>query len=285
MAPTAHLTEETFEGAGGLNIFMRSWRPAAAPRAVIVIVHGFDSHSGHYFWVADQLVANGFAVYALDLRGRGKSQGERYYVEKFADYTSDVHTLVKLAKARETGLPVFLFGHSAGGVISCGYTLDHQAELAGLICESFAFEVNVPDFALGILKGLSHLVPHAHLVRLELPAFSRDPKVIQAMKDDPLIENEVQPAQTAAEMIRASDRIRKSFPRITLPVLILHGTLDRVTKPHGSQFFYDNAGSKDKTLKLYNGHFHDLMNDINKEAVMADVVTWIEPRLKAQKML
>src|SRR5688572_27428869 len=112
------MLEERIDGTGGLGIFVRSWRPEEKPRAVVVIVHGFNSHSGHYFWVAEQLVAAGLAVYALDLRGRGKSDGERFFVDKFSDYTSDVHLLVKLAKAREPGLQVFLLGHSAGGVIS-----------------------------------------------------------------------------------------------------------------------------------------------------------------------
>ena len=121
-------------------------------------------------------MANGLAVYALDLRGRGQSEGERFYVENFADYVSDLATLIKLAKSREPGLPVFLLGHSAGGVISCVYALDHQAELAGLICESFAFQVPAPDFALAVLKGLSHIAPHAHVLKLKNKDFSRDPE-------------------------------------------------------------------------------------------------------------
>ena len=271
--------EETFEGVGGFNIFFRSWRPEGKARAVVAIVHGFNSHSGHYLWVADQLVAGGLAVYALDQRGRGKSDGERFYVEKFADYVTDVHTLVTLAKSREPGLPVFVLGHSAGGVISCGYALEHQAELAGLICESFAFQVPAPDFALAVIKGLSHLAPHAHVLKLPNEGFSRDPRVVEALNADPLIAHEVQPTHTVAEMVRADERLKKEFPLITLPVLILHGSADKVTRPEGSQFFYDTAGSKDKTLKLYEGHVHDLLNDIDKEKVMADITGWIAQRL------
>ena len=133
-----------------------------------------------------------------------------------------------------------------------------------------------PDFALAVLKGLSHLAPHAHVLRLKNEDFSRDPEVVQAMNDDPLIAHEVQPTQTVAEMVRADERLKKEFPLITLPVLILHGTADKVTKPSGSQLFYDTAGSTDKTLKLYEGHFHDLLNDVDKEVVMADIKGWIE---------
>lgn len=281
MAPglVATTTDERIEGVGGLGIQVRSWRPAGKPRGVMVIVHGFNSHSGYYGWVAEEFVADGLAVYALDLRGRGRSEGERFYVQEIAEYVHDVSALVTLAKSREPGLPVFLLGHSAGGVVACIYTLEHQSELAGLICEDFAHQVPAPDFALAVLKGLSHVVPHAHVFRLQNENFSRDPKVVQAMNEDPLIAGETQPTQTMAQMVLADERLKAEFPLITLPVLILHGTLDKVTKPSGSQFFYERAGSTDKTLKLYQGHFHDLLNDIDKEVVMEDIKGWINARL------
>ena len=271
--------EERVPGVGGLNIFVRSWRPAATARGVVVICHGFNAHSGMYQWVAEQFAASGLAVYALDLRGRGRSDGERFYVEKIADYVSDVATVIALAKKREPGRPVFLLGHSAGGVVSCLYTLENPADLAGLICESFAFQVPAPDFALAVLKGLSHVVPHSRVVKLKNEDFSRDPVVVQAMNNDPLIAHEAQATLTMAEMVRADERLKREFPRVTLPVLILHGTMDKVTKPAGSQLFFDAAGSRDKTLKLCDGHFHDLLNDIGKEKVMADITRWIEAHL------
>jgi acylglycerol lipase len=276
------MDEGSFEGVGGLKIFTRSWHPTdGKPRAVVVIVPGFNSHSGHYLWVGEQFAANGLAVHALDLRGRGKSDGERLYVAKFDDYVNDVATLVTKAKSYHPGLPVFVLGHSAGGVVSCIYTLEHQAEIAGLICESFAHEVPAPDFALAVLKGLSHVAPHAHVLKLNNEDFSRDPKVVEFMNNDPLIAHEVQPTQTVAEMVRADERLKKEFPLITLPVLILHGTLDKATKPSGSQRFYDMAGSTDKTLKLYEGHYHDLLNDLDKEIVMADIQQWIDKHIPA----
>ena len=166
LGQTHTMKEEKIPGPGALGIFVRSWCPARA-RGVVVICHGVNSHSGYYIWAAEQLVANGLAVYALDLRGRGKSDGERYYLEKIADYVDDVARARDAGEAREPGLPVFLLGHSAGGVVSCVYTLEHQAELAGLICESFAFQVPAPDFALAVLKGLSHVVPHAHVLQAQ----------------------------------------------------------------------------------------------------------------------
>jgi acylglycerol lipase len=277
------MNEIHFEGLGGLNIFARVWRPeTSAPRAVVVIAHGVNSHSGYYTWVGEQLSSAGLAVYALDHRGRGRSDGERYFVKTVDEYVTDIATFIQLAKSREPGLPVFLLGHSAGGVMSAVYTLDHQSELAGFICESFAFRVYAPDFALAVLKGVSHLAPHAHVLRLPIKEFSRDPKVVEAMLADPMIADEVQPTSTVAALVRADERLDKEFPRITLPVLILHGTTDKVTKPSGSQRFFDTAGSTDKELKLYDGHAHDLLNDLGKEAVLADIRAWIDRRIPAR---
>src|SRR5262245_13137787 len=273
------MNEERFEGTKGLSIFFRSWHPTGKPRAVVAICHGLNAHSGEYLWTGDQMQAAGFAVYALDLRGRGKSDGEPFYVEDVGDYVSDVAMLIELAKKREPGVPVYLLGHSAGGVVSCLYALDNQAEIAGLICEDFAFQVPAPDLALAVVKGISHLAPHAHALKLHNEDFSRDPRVVKSKNDDPLIAHEVQPAATVAALVRADERLKSEFALIKLPVFILHGTADKVTKLSGSQMFYDNAGSADKTLKLYEGLYHDLLNDVDKEEVMSDILAWIDKRL------
>ena len=276
----AAMNEATIEGKDGLKIHVREWQPAQKPSAVVVIVHGFKAHGGLYEWSAEQLTHHGLAVYALDLRGHGRSEGERLYVEKMADFVDDVRRCVAHARAREPGLPVFVLGHSAGGVVSCMYALEHQHELAGLVCESFAHEVPASDFALFVLKGLSHVAPHAHVLKLEDKDFSRDPAFVERMLNDPLIERAGYPIQTVAEMVRADERLKREFKDITLPVLILHGTEDRVTKLHGSQVFHELGGSSDKTLKLYDGYFHDLLNDVGKERVLADIAEWITARTR-----
>ena len=275
------MKESTFDGVGGLKIFTRSWQPEGKTRGVVVIVHGLNSHSGQYLWVGEQFATKGLAAYAIDLRGRGRSEGERYYVEKIEDFTDDVATLVRTAKLENPGLPVFVLGHSAGGVVSCVYTLDHQSEIDGLICESFAYDLPVPDIVLSFLKGLSYITPHTHVFSLKNKDFSRNPDVVESMDNDPLIMGESQPAQTARVMINAASRLNEEFPLIKLPVLILHGTDDKATNPAGSQEFYQHAGSTDKTLKLYEGHYHDLLNDIDKEVVMTDIENWIDERIPA----
>ena len=269
------MMEEYFEGSRGLKLFMRSWRPQSTPRGVVMIVHGLMSHSGLYEWAADNLVSHGFAVYALDLRGHGKSEGEFYFAETVDQYVDDVANAVAIAKSREPGLPVFVLGHSAGGVISCEYALGHQADIAGLVCESAAHEVPASEFTLAALKGLSRIAPHLHVFRLKDEDFSRDPKFVEKMKADPLVHHIAYPSSTVAALVRTDERLKNEFPKITLPVLIVHGTADKVTSPSGSKHFYERAGSTDKTLKLYEGHYHDLLNDVDRDLVMADMTEWI----------
>ncbi|ATY31740.1 alpha/beta hydrolase [Sphingomonas psychrotolerans] len=271
--------EATFTSAGELDIFYRVWQPAAAPRAVVVICHGVNSHGGQHAWAAERFVESGYVVLALDLRGRGRSAGERFYVEDIADYVADVAGTIGIAKARYPGLKLFLLGHSAGGVTSASYVLDHQAEIDGFICESFAFQVPAPGFALAAIKGLSHIAPRLGVLKLKNEDFSRDPEWVAALNADPLIENETQPAATVAALVRADERLREEFPTITLPVLILHGTADKATVCEGSVFFHETAGSADKTLKLYKDHYHDLLADVGKEEVMADIKAWLEAHL------
>ncbi len=276
------MREESFRGVGGLNIFFRSWHPEGKPRAVLVIVHGFNSHSGQYLWAADRFAASGYAVYALDQRGRGKSEGDRFYVERVEDYVDDVATFVALAKSREPRLPIFVLGHSAGGVISCVYALDHQKEIDGLICESFAFKVPAPELLLKTVKWLAGRFPRLPVLKLPNKGFSRDAKVVESMNKDPLIAKEIQPAITVAAMLRANERLEREFARIKLPVLILHGAADTVTLPIGSKMFQEYAGSDDKILKIYPDHVHDLLNDIGKEKVIADIMGWMSPRIRTR---
>jgi acylglycerol lipase len=273
------MQEESFKSLGGLEIHLRSWQPKGKPGAVVTICHGVNSHSGQYAWAAEQFAAKGFAVYAVDLRGRGKSEGERFYVETIDEYVADVGGMIAIARERHPGLPVYLLGHSAGGVVACSYTLDHQDDIDGLICESFAFQVPAPGFALAAIKGLSHVAPRLGVLTLHMKDFTRDPVALRALEDDPLTKGEVQPAMTVAALARADERLHDSFGQITLPVLILHGTADKATVCKGSEYFHQHAGSKDKTLKLYDGHFHDLLNDFGKEGVMADIAGWLAARL------
>ncbi len=275
------MQRSSFIGVGGIKIATRSWAPASEARAILILIHGFNAHSGYMEWPAEQLAARGFACYALDLRGRGESEGERFYVEKFQDYLDDVDTLVRTARDENPGLPVYVLGHSAGGVIGATYVFDHHDEIAGLICESFAFDVGLPHLVQLALEGVGALAPHVHVFSLKNEDFSRDPAAVERMNNDPLIAKEAQPAETAAELLKAAARLKENIPEFTSPVLIIHGTADKAARSAGSQYFYDHAASTDKTLKLYEGHFHDLLNDLGKEEVMADIQAWLDERVSA----
>lgn len=274
--------EGTFEGVGGLRIATRTWRPEGAVRGIMILIHGFNSHSGYMSWPAEQFAGAGFAAYALDHRGRGKSEGERFYVEKFSDWLEDVDKLVGIARSENPGVPVYMLGHSVGGVIASSYAFEHQAEIAGLICESWAFDVGLPNLVQLAFEGVGYLAPHLPLYSLKNEIFSRDPDVVAQMNSDPLIANEKEPAETASEVLKAAARLKENMPNLNVPVFIIHGTDDKATLPRGSQYFYDNVGSTDKTLKLYEGGYHDLLNDIDKETVMADILAWINERIPAE---
>lgn len=275
------MSEKSFESRDGLNIVYHETRPDGAPRGIVVINHGVNSHGGQHAWTSGEFAKNGFAAYAIDMRGRGKSGGKRLALNDVSEHTGDLHQLIGIAKAADPGLPLFLLGHSAGGVVSTTYALDHQAELKCFICESFAYKVPAPAPVLWLVKKvLGPLFPGLKILKLKMEDFTRDPAALAALLADPLTKNEVQPAGTVAALLRATDRMRREFPTITLPVLIIHGTEDRATMYQGSQEFFDRAGSTDKTLKLYQGHWHDLLNDVGKEQVFADILAWIEARLK-----
>lgn len=270
--------EHWLEGTGG-RIFNRHWEPQGAAKASLVLCHGVNSHGGQYLRAAGDFAARGFAVTALDLRGRGRSDGERFYIESIDEYVADLSLAIEHARSLRPELPVFLLGHSAGGVTAVTYALDHQDRIAGLICESFAFRVFAPNFALKLLEGASHLLPHAHVLKLKMADFSRDPAWVAELEADPLTLDETQPVATVAAFARAGERFEREFSRIRLPVFILHGTADKATRPDGSEQFFREAGSADKTLKLYEGHYHDLLNDLGREGVIEDIAGWIAGRL------
>jgi acylglycerol lipase len=272
-------TSAAFINQNGLRIFYRNWIPQAKPKGIVMIIHGLNSHSGYYQDFAAQLTKNGFQVYAMDLAGRGQSQGERYYIADYHDVFSDIDALMDIAGAAVPLTPVFLFGHSAGGVFAAAYAVQKQYKLKGLISESFAFKIPAPAFALASIKFLAHIIPHIRLVKLNNQDFSRDKSHVFKMNNDPLLENEKQPAKTMQQLLLAAQYLKRQMPAIQLPVLMLHGTADRATDPAGSKYFMKHASSSDKELKLYEGYYHDLLNDKHQGIIIGDILMWLNQRV------
>jgi acylglycerol lipase len=269
---------ETFINQKGQRIFFRSWQPKGQPKGILMIIHGLNSHSGYYQRFGEQLREAGYEVYAMDLAGRGQSEGERYYIADYHDVFADIDLLIGVAGAKLPSAPVFLFGHSAGGVFASAYAVQNQAKLHGLISESFALQIPAPSFALHALKFLARFIPHTRLVKLNNEDFSRDNSLLMKMNSDPLLENEKQPTKTMQQLIRAAEYLKAEMAAIELPVLILHGTADKATVPAGSEYFLEHISSADKQLKLYEGHYHDLLNDTGKEIIIRDILVWLNQR-------
>lgn len=248
-------------------------------KGILLIIHGLNSHSGYYQHFARQLNENNFEVYAIDLCGRGQSDGERYYIGDYNEIIADLDLFFNMVTATHPTLPVFLLGHSAGGVLASIYALHHQNQLKGLISESVALQVPVPGFVLAIIKFLSHIIPHTRLVKLNNGDFSRDKAVVTTMNNDPLLAKERQPAKTMQQLLLAAECLKKEMPEIILPLLILHGTADKATSSGGSEYFMEHASSVDKQLHLYEGHYHDLLNDKYNGIVCRDIVRWLHERV------
>lgn len=267
--------------ADGLTLFTQRWTPDASPRAAVVLVHGYAEHSGRYAHVAAHLNEHGIAVYTYDQRGFGRSEGRRAYVESFDYLLDDLDRVLAHTRGRlDADVPLFLMGHSMGGAVCALYVIEYRPDLAGLILSSPAVEVN-PDLApllRKVARLLGWIAPTLPTVRTPDGAISRDPAVVEQAANDPLNYHGRVLARTGAEMLRASQRIQNAMHTIRLPLLIFHGTADRLTDPSASTRFYRAAPSSDKTLNRYEGLYHETLNEPEREKVLNDLVGWIETR-------
>ena len=273
--------EDRFETHDGLQLHENRWLPERDPAAaVVVVVHGIIEHSGRYAPAAAALNRQGYAVYAMDLRGHGKSDGSRVAIRRFDEYLADLELFLDRVRAREPGKPLFLFGHSMGGAIVTLFALSRQPDVRGLVLSAPAFRIAGRLFpVLRRLAALfSRLLPWLRVTQLGYSMLSRDPQVIARFKSDPLVFHGRFPVRTGAEILRAARRIQDQMEAINLPFLLLHGTGDFVTDPEGSRQLHARAASADKTIKLYDGLYHDLLNEPEKEQVTADLIEWLNAR-------
>jgi len=256
--------EGNFKGYQDFNIYYQCWLPEGRPKAVLLIAHGFAEHSGRYGNVVDYFVPKGYAVYAPDHRGHGRSDGERVQVENFSDYTRDLKTFFDIVRKEKPDEKIFLIGHSMGSVISLVYALRYQHELAGLITSGG-----------GIARPGEPPPPRRTGEPLDASMLSRDPAVVEAYVNDPLVYRGPIPERSALSDMRST--LPERVAEIKLPVLIMAGT----GRPDGerSKVLHELIGSEDKTLKLYEGLLHEIFNEPEHRQVMADMEAWLEARL------
>ena len=264
----------------GLRLFTRHWRPDGPRRAAVALVHGYAEHSGRYDHIAATFAEVGVATYAFDLRGHGQSEGRRVYVDDFNRYLDDLGLFLDKVRAHSPG-PLFLFGHSMGGLISLAFVLNRHPELQGLLLSAPALQVN-PDLA-PILRRFARLLgwvaPTLPTVRSPQGAISRDPKVVADAESDPLNYHGRIPARTGAELLRVGDAVRQRLTELTMPFLVLHGTGDRLASATWSQQLYEQAAAADKTLRLYDGLYHETFNEPENKRVLRDLRNWLTAHL------
>ena len=271
--------EGTFTGAGGLELVYQCWRPEA-PRGVLAIVHGIGEHSGRYPNVVSYLVERGYAVYGFDQRGHGRSPGQRGHVDAFADLREDVQAFLAMVSSAEPGRPLFLMGHSLGGLIVLNYVLYHPEGLQGVIASGPALaQTGVSPFLMSLARFLSRIWPRFSLdTNLDATAISRDQAVVAAYQHDPLVHSKAT-ARLGAEMAAAMEWTQAHAADLHLPLLILHGGADRLVPPEASRVFFENVTFADKERHEYEGGFHEPHNDIHHQQVMADLERWLESHL------
>jgi alpha-beta hydrolase superfamily lysophospholipase len=276
MTVTSH-SEGTFAGVGGVNIFWQAWLPPDPCRGVVVIAHGAGEHSGRYLHVADRLVREGYAVYALDHRGHGRSGGPRAYIDRMDNAVADLDTLVVRAAGEHPGGPVVLLGHSMGGTVSLCYALAHQDRLAALALSGplAALEAAPPIMRVAA-RVLSVLAPRLPVIGVDSSLVSRDPAVVRAYDADPLVHHGKLPARTVAELGDAIESFPSRVPEIKLPTLILYGTADGLCPTEGSVMLGNRIGASDLTVKSYPGLYHEILNEPEQEQVMDDLVAWVD---------
>lgn len=273
--PTGPHTESVFSARDGTQLYEQSWRPEGEARAAFVVVHGLKDHGGRYAELAAALTAKGFSVHAADLRGHGRSQGERVWVEHFSDYLDDLDGYLGLLRQRERPKRVIVFGHSMGGAIVALHYLRRNPEVAGLVFSAAALKAAVSGFKIFGTNVISGIAPRAAVFQLDLADFSRDPRVVEESKSDPLVYQPAATAHMAHELLGAMKPIESNYAAFAVPVLVLHGSKDVVTDPEGSKSLAAHAKGH-ATIKIYEGLFHDLLHEPERGAVMADIVAFAE---------
>jgi len=268
----------SFTGLENTRLFYQSWQ-AEHPCGAVVIVHGIGEHSGRYNNLIDRMQDDNVSFYALDHRGHGRSEGKRGHINSFGDYTADLKTFIQMVRTEETGLPIILLGHSMGGTIACKFALNYSGYINGLILSSAGFiqAVKVPVWKKTMARLLGNIVPGLSMpTGLDSSALSHDLQVVDDYVNDPLVHDLVS-ARWYIEFTRAGEECLQRSAELTLPLLIVHGSSDAIVDPRGSRQVMEKAGSHDKQLFIFDGLYHETMNELlpERDKVLDTFRSWI----------
>ena len=274
-------TERTFDGVGGVRIVYDVWTPDAPPRAVVVLSHGLGEHARRYDHVAQRFGDAGLVTYALDHRGHGRSGGKRVLVRDISEYTADFDTLVGVATREQHGLKCIVLGHSMGGGIVFAYGVERpdNYDMMVLSAPAVAAQELVSPLMVVAAKVLGALVPGLPVQELDVDAISRDPAVVAAYNEDPLVHHGKVPAGIGRALLQVGETMQQRAPALTAPLLVVHGSDDRLIPVAGSRRLVECVGSTDVELKVYPGLYHEVFNEPERDQVLDDVVSWISKRL------
>lgn len=272
-----HITGQA-DTEDGRRIATRTWLPESEPRAILAFSHGIGEHCGRYDHVGKALASAGYALHMADLRGHGESPGPRGHVMSFGEYRADFAAIVESAWQAAPTAPYFIGGHSLGGLIALSAALDRPLGGLGVVVTGpglgLAFEP--PAWKVALARVLALVAPGARFsTGLEHEALSRKPAVVQAYESDPLVHGDIT-ARGYVETMNAQRQAMANAGRLEMPLLVMHGSADRLTSVEASRTFVERAGSADKTLKIYDGFYHELFNEVGAEQVLGDLVAWLD---------
>ena len=270
--------EGTLSSAAGASLYYQSWMPADDCTAILLVAHGLAEHSGRYGHFAAFFVSRGYAVYALDHVGHGKSDGDRCHIGSFSEYADGVSLLLEKAREECPGIPAILVGHSMGGLIATRYLIDRQSDFTACVLSGAALK---PAEKLSSIQSLlmrlfSRFLPKMRVLQLDASAVSRDPEVVDRYRDDPLIFSGKITARLAEQVFGTMAWIEDRLDTIELPMLILHGSEDGLTSPQGSKMLHQKISSTNNKLIIYEGLYHEIFNEPEQIQVMGDVANWLE---------
>lgn len=275
---TRAVTLPTGSAGAGAKLHVTHWLPEGRPRAIVLLAHGYAEHAGRYAHVAQRLTQAGYAVYAVDHWGHGRSDGEGGYVPRFSAYLDGMAELLTLVEINHGDTPRLLLGHSMGGLIATLFLIERQQAFAAAAVSGPAIlPAQSPSrFTVWISRFLSRFLPRLGVLSLDANGVSRDPAVVEAYKADPLVYGGKIGARLGKEFMDAMAAAQAGAPTIRLPLLIQHGEADRLTAPAGSRYLFDHVASADKHLEIYPGLFHEIYNEPERDAVLDDLIGWFD---------